>query len=170
MKIYWHTKTLFLKWNKYKWSYKYEFCIDCKRCDNIHKWNGRCVKCWDKNRNKSEKRKIKNKLTSIKYQYKTRILKWIEQTEKKKKMKVFDEKKYKQEYYQKNKEVLLLIKKWNKLKKLWWEFMYIFIWGKMRILPFKTLKKPKPYNKELYEQWRENIKQFSLLKKYWLKQ
>lgn len=136
MKKYWHTWTLFIKWWKFKWAYKYDHCIKCRKADFKHKWKWLCTSCYDRERkNNSKQRKINLKIQNTKHYYKSRILLFLEKKEYKKtwpKTNIFNLLEYRKNYYQKNKEVLKLIAKWNRMNKSWKNPLKIIINWKER--------------------------------------
>ena len=120
MKQYWHTKTLFIQWNKYKWSFKYDYCISCKWVSKKHKWKWLCTSCFDKKRKENPKRAFNLVKQQWKHYYKTRILMFLEKTEHKKKKVNFtkeDFKEYQKEWYQKKQRSYFFRKKSNKNEK-----------------------------------------------------
>ena len=157
MKIHWHTKTLFLQWNKYKWSIKYDHCIKCKTCDYKHKGRWLCTRCIDKERYAKPKRKEVLRKSA---------LKWSRQhTEEEKIRKNLIQKKY----YLKNKEVLQLILKARRRVQRWLPCLQIIIKWKTRYLPFESLEKPTTVTHTDYEQWKENQRAFDLIRSFYNK-
>lgn len=162
-KEYWHTKTLFIQAWKYKWSYKFNYCIKCWTCNHKHKWNWLCTSCWDKERDKTNKRKeIKQK--AWKKWHKTNYIPVIER---KKRVKTFDAKTYKKEWRIKNKEALLLKAKAYRMVKKGINCMQININWKYKYLPFETLEEPKTTTSKNYDNFKQNLKDFNILKKYY---
>lgn len=179
-KKYGHTWTLFIqRWTKrYKWSYKHEHCIECKWVKFKHKWNWLCTSCHDKKRKqKSDKRKFNLKKQQWKHYYKRRILMFLDKKEKLKtwqKKTDFNEKEYKKQWYNQNrKEVLKLIRKTERMLKKWESCLNIIINWKTKYLPFtEMLEKPSTSNLndfKKYDEWKEQWRQFDLLKKYYNK-
>lgn len=115
MKAFWHTKTLFIEWWKYKWSRKYDHCVECWQCKFKHKWRWYCTSCWDKEQYRDDRREQKRQAWK----------KWHEANytriprEQWKKMwhpvirTPESIKAYNKEWYQKNKYVLSIMKRWK---------------------------------------------------------
>lgn len=167
MKEFWHTKTLFKQWWKYKWSLKYNYCIECKTCDSIHKGRWLCTKCWDKERNKNPKRKLQKYKSHIKHYDYARIFntKWF-------RTRIDDiltnyarDKKNQITANLNRKEIWSIKKRIKRRLDKWLPCLKIIINWKIRYLPFEDLIKPKDIN--LYEEWKEKDKQFKILKKYY---
>lgn len=161
MKKYWHTKTLFIEWWKYKWARKYDYCIYCKNVEKPHKWRWLCTKCWDKERdNNPNRRKVKKKSSEKwhknNYQYIP-----IEEQKKKwtKKQRTKTKAQYQHEWYTKWREPILLLRKWIILKRKW----YILPEYKLHAVPFDIWPKIKD---EPYELYKERIRKFELIKNY----
>jgi len=152
----WPNKTLFIQWWKYKWSYKYDHCTECLTCEFQHKGKGLCTRCHDKKRSNNPIRKEQLLKASRKISEKRRIpaelhkKKWPKPT-------WFDQKQYHQEWYQKWKEAILLLRKWVVLQKKW------------HILPLYK-GKPIPFAidrwSDSYEEYKERIRKFEVVKKY----
>jgi len=161
MKICWHTKTLFIQWWKYKWSYKFNHCIKCLTCENKHKWKWLCTKCFDKNRDKNFNRKKVKLKAWLKYYQKH---KWTD----KEKIRLRNVAKV---YYQKHKEALKIIQRVRNRLKAWKKCLKIVINWKDRYLPFENIEKPNctTSNMNLYDEWREKIRQLDILNNYYIK-
>lgn len=168
MKKYWHTWTLFIQAWKYKWSYKHDYCVVCWKCDFKHKWNWLCTSCWDKKRDNNERRKEIKRKAGLKYHeqnYKPVI-------ERKKRVKSFDAKKYRKEWYNKNIEALKLKAKAYRMMKKGIQCLKMIINWKEKYFPFEWLieKPTTTWNKfKEYDQWKEQQRQFIILKKYYEK-
>lgn len=148
VKAHWHTWTLFIQGGKYKWSQKYDYCQSCGRCDFKHKWNGICTSCTDKIRAKNpERKKVLKKSNS----------KWIA-----KKPEVFLEyqKEWHAEYNTKNKEVINLLRKWERHRKSWKPILQI----ERKAIPFMEIVKPNVLSDREYKQWKENNRIFTEVK------
>ena len=160
MKAFWHTQTLFIQADKYKWSYKFYHWQECKTCNFKHKWRWLCTSCWDKERANDPKRiEVRQKAWKKWHE----IHKPRKPREEWKKMwaKViwFDHKKYQKEWYNKNKEVISILKKWEVRKRKGLpviEYMWKFI-------PYFDMEKPRDIN--LYDSRKENMRIFDLIKK-----
>ena len=172
MKRYWHTNTLFIEWWKYKWSRKYDTCVCCKSPKKPHKWNWLCIACFDKQR--AKKRKWALKRQTWKCYYKNRllhILTTIKDPRKKPWVKPtgFNQKEYRKQWYQKNKEIMLL--KWEvaRRREKGLPCLKAFIKWKEMYFPFENIEKPdtlhsqNPKIWEEYEKWRINIEKYDLL-------
>jgi hypothetical protein len=88
----------------------------------------------------------------------------------KKKIKTFDAKKYQKEWYLENIEVLKLKAKAYRMRKKWLNCMQIIMKWKIKYLPFtELLEKPTTtwWNFKKYNIWKEQQRQFILLKKYY---
>ncbi len=181
MKKYWHTKTLFIQpWTwKYKWSYKFEHCVECLTCNFKHKGRWLCTSCWDKERKAKKKRSIKLKIASRRFSFRKRIKFWLENQPKKKWPRPFLESEKKtrkeiaQDYYKKNKEVLNIKGAvWRRRQKGLFCMQANFGW-KIVFLPFESLEKPKKFDNPNYEKeyeiWRKNLKDFEILKSFYFK-
>lgn len=151
MKAYWHTKTLFIQGWKYKWACKYEHCIECWQTKFKHKWRWLCTSCWEKERDKTERRKevkykawhkwhIENKPKKPREEWKKM---WPKPTG-------FDRSEYGKQWYQKNREVILLLNKWKVRKRKW--LPVIEILGKY--IPYINLEKPPTL--KWYDEWKQN--------------
>ena len=168
MKKYWHTKTLFIqRWNwKYKWSYKYDHCIECGKCDKKHKWKWLCTRCRDKKRDNNQKRKEQKYKAWLKYHQKN----YNPVIEKKERIKTFDIKSYRKIRYNKNKELIKLKLKTQRMIKKWLSCMQMIIKWKIYFLPFtEMIEKPciTGNNFKLYNERKEQQKQFILIKSYY---
>lgn len=161
MKAYWHTWTLFIQWWKYKWACKYENCVSCGKVDKPHKWRWLCTRCWDKERDKDPKRKeikykawhkwhIENKPKKPREEWKQM---WPRPT-------WFNEKEYKHEWYMNNREVILLLRKWEVRKRKWLPTIQI-LW---KHIPYFDITKPKSL--EWYDEWKKNQELFDKVKKF----
>ncbi len=177
-KNFWHTKTLFIDSNwKYKWSYKNDFCINCKTCKFKHKWRWLCTSCFEKERKtKSNKRKFNLKKQNTKFYVKSRVLHYLNKKEDlrfRKRRSNFNEKEYKKKYYIDNLERLKLQSKTHRRLKKWLPCLKIIVNWKDKFLPFESLDKPSQYNNlnysEEYDEWKEKIRQFDLLVNFWKK-
>ena len=169
MKRYWHTNTLFIEWWKYKWSRKYDTCICCKSPKKPHKWNWLCIACFDKQR--AKKRKWALKRQAWKCYYKNRLL-YILTTAKDPRKKRwqkptgFDYKKYRKEWYRKNREVMLL--KWEvaRRREKGLPCLKAFIKWKEVYFPFEWIP-DKPYannpNSVTWEDYEKVKRQYDLL-------
>lgn len=148
MKTHWHTGTLFIQAWKYKWSYNFDHCIKCWTCNFKHKGKGICTSCHDKERAKWRTRKQTLKKSNSK---------WIETSREQ-----FNEyqKKWHKEYYEKNKEVINLIRAWQRYKKQG-KPVLIISW---KPIPFMELIKPKSTRDPRYEEWKKNDILFTKLK------
>jgi len=153
MKAYWHTKTLFIQWWKYKWACKYDHCINCLKCDKKHKWRWLCTSCWDKERDKNPKRKeIKHKAW-MKWHVINKPKKPREEWKKMwPKPTWFDQIQYKKDWYRMNREPILLLRKWESRKKKWLPCIEYRAPKRTVYLPFDDLIK--------------NYKQFEMIKSY----
>lgn len=172
MKNKWHTKTLFLQnWKYYKWSYKYDNCIQCKTCKFKHKGNWLCSSCYDKKRKiKDDKRKFQLKKQNWKHYYKRRVLLFLEKKEDLrfwKRESNFDQKVYKAKWYQENYERIRLINKLRIRQRKWLNCLKMIIKWKDVYFPFEWIEKPSKVDSIEYEKYKENLKEFNILKKYY---
>lgn len=165
-KQFWHTKTLFIQNWKYKWSYKYNYCIECWTCNFKHKWNWLCTSCREKKRDKTKARQETKKKAMLKY-YK---LNYKPVEIRKKKESNFDTKKYQKQWQIENKEVLKLFARIYKMQKKWLNCIQIIVNGKIRYLPFtEMLEKPVTTNFDNYEKRKKQQIEFEVLRKYYFK-
>ena len=173
-KKYWHTKTLFKKWNKFYWSYKYDFCIKCKTCNFKHKGNWLCDSCFDKERKiKNPKRVINLKKQNLVHYYKKRILLFLTKTAHKKKVKNKTPeqiKEYQKQWHKDNSYRISLQKKVARRLKKNLPCLQIIINWKTRHLPFADITKPATTTSKDYLEWKEKRKMFNTLVKFWKKQ
>lgn len=160
MKQYGHTQTLFIQWGKYKWSYKYDHCVQCGTCKFKHKGRWLCTSCHDKERGKTEKRKEVQYKATMKWHNKNYVRIPPEQHKKKwPKPTGFDRKAYQKEWYQKRKEFLDILREWKRLEKEW------------KILP-KYKNHPLPFDiwpmwtQESYEDFKKRKEKFDKIKKF----
>jgi len=125
---------------KWRWSYKYKRCIECNSTKREHIWKWLCRKCLD-NKPHIKKRK------------KESVNRW----------------KWQRDYFKRNKEVLNLLSKMYRKRRLWKDCLKIVINWKDRLMPFTTLEKPVATCKNMwkYEEWKVKIRQFNLLKTYY---
>lgn len=161
MKQYWHTWTLFIRAWKYKWSYKYDHCIQCKTCDHKHKWRWLCTSCWDKERNKNPKRKETHRVASMKWKNKNNPKKPREEWKKRwnNKQRTMTKQEYQKVWYQRWKEAIIILNKW-KIWKNKWKILPEYQWYP---IPFDIW----PRNKEeSYEEYKERMRKFDAVKKY----
>lgn len=173
MKKYWHTKTLFIQtWNwKYKWSYKHEHCIKCWTCNFKHKWRWLCTRCWDKERDKKTSRKLIKKKASENY-YDKHLRRNFKKDIQYFKFRIYNlisrKKEKKKEWIEKNKEAILLKGKVYRRLQKWLTCMQVIINWKTRYLPFETLEKPNKFCNDLQKNiWKQNMRDFEILKKYY---
>lgn len=161
MKAFWHTWTLFIQAEKYKWSYKFDHCQQCKTCNFKHKGRWLCTSCWDKERANNPKRievrkKAWKKWHEIHKPRKPRE-EWKPMWQK---PTWFDQKSYQHEWYMKNRDAILFLKKWAVCKRLWKPVLEI-MW---KHIPYIDLEKPK--NIDFYDEWKKNSDIFDKVKKY----
>lgn len=184
MKKYWHTKTLFIQWWKYKWSYKYEYCIWCKWVEAKHKWNWYCTKCHDKRRRASKQRRWQLKIQWVKFHFKQRALQYLEKKERKRKYITIhtpeSKKEYQRQWYIKNKaknsELYKLKSKIQRMKKAWKPMLQMIIWWKTVYFPFEWIEKPnivcigktEEYTSD-FKKYLQDKRWFEVLKEYYLK-
>ena len=169
MKVFWHTKTLFLQNGKYyKWSYKHTHCIECGNCNHKHKGNGLCTSCFDKNRANKPNRLISRKKACKKF-YEENYEPVIER---KKKPKIFTgdvERVYKRKWYDDNRPAMKLKAKIKRRKQKWLPCIVIMIKWKTKYLPFETLEKPAVTTDKWFSQWQKNMKDYDILIAYYNK-
>lgn len=162
MKKYWHTKTLFIQWWKYKWSFKYEHCISCWKVEKPHKWRWLCTSCWDKERDKNPRRKeVKQKARHkwhVTHKPKKPRDEWLPMWPKRF-LTEEDKKKYRAEWYQKWKEPIIILnkgriweRKWIILPKYQWKPIPFDIWPKTK--------------EESYEEYKERMRKYELVKSF----
>ena len=173
-KKYWHTWTLFLQnWKYYKWSYKFDYCIECKNCDSKHKWNWLCTSCWDKNRQNNARRKITRKIAWIRFSYRRRVLHRLitkQRIYKKLDPDILKENRNKtiQKWIDKNREVINLQNKVYRRKRKWLPCLKIIINWKDRFLPFESLEKPATvFQNPKYDKWKKEQKEYDILINYY---
>ena len=109
MKQYWHTGTLFIRWWKYKWANRYNYCTECKTCKFRHKGRGLCTSCWDKQRASTPNRIETRKKACLKhhranYRYIPRE-EWKPMWPKRR-LTLEEKRKYQREWQRKNKFIL----------------------------------------------------------------
>jgi len=172
-KKYWHTWTLFKQTNwKYKWSYKFDFCQQCKTCNFKHKGRWLCTSCWDKERSKKANRKVVRFKAMWKHYYKTRILMYLEKKSHKpfwpKTHKTIEEKRLqKQEWYKNNSERISILRKAERRLKNWLPCLKLIINNKEVYLPFEDIDKPKN-NLQEYDKWKEKVRQLELVRNFYM--
>jgi len=164
-----HTWTLFIQAWKYKWSRKYEKCIKCGTCNKKHKSKWLCSSCYDKKRKENPKRVFNLKLQSFKFHFKNRALQYLTKTKRKPKKKYSDLKKYRKEYYEKNKEVLSLISKTYRRRKRNLPCLKMYIWDKTIYFPFEWIDKPANFSDSKYWEYKQRLKEFTLIKNFYEK-
>lgn len=169
MKNQWHTKTLFIQWWKYKWAWHYETCIECKTVKFKHKWKWLCSSCFDRDRKKNKQRVTNLKIQSFKFHYKNRALQYLTKTKHKKKKLNWDIVKYKKEYYENNRVVILLINKAKRLRKRWFNCLKMNIKDKVIYFPFEWIEKPKTYTDKDYLDYKQKMKEFDLIVNFYRK-
>lgn len=162
-KEYGHTKTLFIQWWKYKWSYKYEHCISCGKVDKPHKWRWLCTRCRDKKRDQDPKRKEQKYKACIKWHENN--YKRIPREEWKpmgnlKRLTPEQKKEYQHQWYMKNREVIWLLRKWEVRKRKWLPTIQI-LW---KHIPYFDITKPLAL--ERYDEWKKNMELFDKVRKY----
>ena len=167
-KIYWHTKTLFIRWWKYKWSNKYDHCINCWTCEKKHKWNGLCRKCWELERDKNPYRVFMKKRMRRKNYYKTRLLKILDKKEKPRRWQIpfltpETRKKQKLLWYKNNFERISLERKVKRRLKNNLPCLKMIINCNEVLFPFESLEKPKTFTSDKYDEYKEKLKQFEIL-------
>ena len=161
MKKYWHTWTLFIQAWKYKWSFKYEHCIKCGKCDSKHKGRWLCTKCRDKERDKNKHRKSIKKQAWLKFYNKVKDT--IKEKERKKKQA--------KKYYTKNQEYIKAMSRvYYRLSRGLPCLQILCDNWKYKKIPCDTLEKPNNYNnpnyKVEYTKWKENITYMDAIKKF----
>ncbi|NDK08255.1 hypothetical protein EOM39_03315 [Candidatus Gracilibacteria bacterium] len=184
MKKYGTTGTLFKQGKKYKWSYKYEHCVECGTCKFKHKGNGLCTSCWDKKRaihNKNRQRTLR--INKIRWYAKRMVRHYLIKTHRlkggpKKILTEEQKKQYKKDWEKKNRYPKKLIKIVKERQKNGLYCMQIVINGTLRYLPFDNLYKPllsrgKYCDNETYEdqmiKYKEKLYQLDILKIYYTK-
>lgn len=150
MKAHWHTWNLFIRGWKYKWSYKHDHCIECGTCKFKHKGKGLCTSCTEKKRAKNPKRKLTLEKANTT---------WI-----KKNRDQFNDyqRKWHNEYYHKNKEVMDLLRAGLRYKKA--GKPVLIVQGKP--IPFMELIKPNSISDQRYAEWKKNNELFLKLKNF----
>lgn len=143
------------------WSKKYKKCNKCWTIEIKHKWRWLCLKCYDKQRAKKQKRKEVLRNATRKYIEKNKLY------EKYKKSKIESVKKY----YKKNKEALQIIRRVRYRFNKWLKCLEFNINWKIKYLPFESLEKPNKTTNNLkkYDEWKKNMEDFKILKNYYLK-
>ena len=180
MRNKWHTKTLFIQWWKYKWSYRYDHCVKCWTCNFKHKGRWLCLSCWDKERNKTPKGYILKKIIQIRYWVRNRISHWLNTQERKacwnKCYELTQEERkrrkpiYQKNYWKKNREIINLKNKIYRRRKKWLPCLIMMINWKERYFPFEGLwEKPKVYWSFKRNIWKEKQNEFEILRKYYSK-
>ena len=174
MKNKWHTGTLFMQAWKYKWSYKNDTCIECGSCKFKHKGKGLCVACYDKKRKIDEpKRKFNLAKQGWKHYYKTRVLMFLEKTshkKKKRKKSKEDIRKYKNEWYHKNKEALSLKARVYRRRKKWLPCLQMIVNNKTVYFPFSEISKPtQAFWSPEWQEYAEKRRQYDILREYYQK-
>jgi len=182
-KKYWHTHTLFKKWKKFYWSFKYNHCKKCGQVDNPHKWNWFCIKCWESyRRTNSPRRKITVKINQKKFWIRKRIKRILKTPERKP---IWAEKIYwkatpektkqtklkaNRKYYNKNKEAIYLRSKANLRKKQGKVTQEIIINWICRYFPWDYfIEKPGSTTDPKYEDYRKQQKEYRILRKFYEK-
>lgn len=161
MKNAWHTKTLFIQWWKYKWSYKYDHCIECKTVKFKHKWRWLCTRCWDEERSIKPNRIESKQKASKKWHTINKPRKPREEYKKSlPKPTWFDRRSYQKEWYMKNREVILFLKKWVVRKRKWLPTIEI-LW---KHIPYIDLEKPIAMSG--YDEWKKNVELFDKIRNF----
>ena len=137
MKAYWHTKTLFIEWWKYKWAKEHNNCVLCGRCDFPHKGKWLCTKCYDKERLKNPARKKQIAKNNRNWLVNNR-----EEIQEKRKQ-------AKKLYYNIYKEELNFIAKWKRYKKAWKQVIHIWKFP-LPVWP----EKPRSILHSTYNEWK----------------
>lgn len=163
MKAFWHTKTLFIQWWKYKWSFHFDHCTQCGKCDKKHKWRWLCSSCWEKDREKSDRRKEQKYQAWHRFSIKKRIPKELQRKKKpiftREELTVHRKEAY-TKWYTEWKEAILILRKWQELKKLG----IVLPEYKWKPIPFDIW--PRDDKKEIYEQYKERMRKFDHIKAY----
>ena len=183
MKAYWHTKTLFIEWGKYKWARKHDFCTSCLSAKKPHKWNWLCIACHDKQRAKNRKWALRKQ--QVKHYYKNRllyILTTVSNPRKKpwQKPKGFNKIEYRKQWYRKNKKAILLYRKewyrknkkvmllkWEvqRRRKKWLPCLEMRINWETKYFPFEWIEKPSQasINTRTYREYEKLKEKYDLL-------
>lgn len=162
-KAYGHTKTLFIQWWKYKWSFKYEHCISCGKVEKPHKWRWLCTRCWDKERDKNTKRKQQKYNVWHKWHITNKPRKPREEWKPmgtKKRITLEQKKEYQRQWYQKWKEAIMILNKWRIWSKKW----IILPLYKWKPIPFDIW--PRDDKIETYEEYKERVRKFDVVKQF----
>lgn len=172
MKDKWHTWTLFFKGWKYRWSYKYEHCIECWQTNNKHKGHWLCTYCHEKARTDSPIRQRQKKIIRARHYYRYRVDLFLNKPApiKRWRVKVLTREERLQQqkdWYKRNSPRISLQKQIKTRLKKWLPCMQIVIKGETRYLPFESLEKPSTTTNDNYEQWKEDIENFKILKAYY---
>ena len=161
-KEYGHTWTLFIQWWKYKWSQKYEHCIECWLVKFKHKGRWLCTSCWEKERDKDPKRKAVKYKAWHKWHVANKPRKPREEWEPmgtKKRLTPEQKKEYQKAWYQKWKEPIIILNKWRIWAKKW----LILPLYKGRPIPFEIWPR---MDDETYEEYKERMRKFDLVVKF----
>ena len=160
MKALWHTKTLFIQWWKYKWSFKFDHCTVCGTCDFPHKGRWLCTRCMDKERAKNPKRREALRKAGEKW-HTTNYVRipreqwkpmWPKPTG-------FNQKEYQKEWYQKWKWAIIPLTKWREWAKKWVR-LPLYKWHP---IPFDIWPRGK---EESYEKYKERMQKFDMIKSF----
>lgn len=152
--------TFFKQGKKWVWSFKHTKCIECWYCKYKHIAKWVCRGCYDKNRYNTPWRIATKQKQYDRVKNNSEVRKMYNKSS--------------GEYYQRNKEVIILLGNAKRRLKNWLPCLKIMIKGKEIALPFESLEKPKTvWNKDglspEYEKWKEKQRKFDVILKFYNK-
>lgn len=140
-----------------KWSYKYKQCIKCWTTEKKHSAKWLCTVCYHQNIN--SKKPKEERLQSIQ-----KIQNWRKNNPDK--IKIIN-----RNSYIKNQRAIYLLKKARRRISKGKPCMQANLWWKLRNLPFESLERPSTYGQtdNAYEKWKQNMKNFEIIRNYYEK-
>lgn len=151
----------FERWWKIRWAFHYDKCIKCNTTNFQHESKWLCKSCYSKKIRKNMSPKKKKELYN----------KTVVWGEKNKDKLLASSRKATKKYAQKNKEVLNIKNRVYRRRAKGLPCMQANLWWKLRFLPFESLEKPTVYtwNEREIHNWKKNMKDFEILKKFYEK-
>lgn len=121
-----------------KWAREHDFCINCGKNTNKHKWHWLCINCYDSKRSQEEARKKVLKMANNKWKAKNSTIDWIKS------------------------KTARRIKKWLPCMSYYNWIERIFLPFK------EILDKPYVHNKPKYKARRKQMDEFEFIRQYYL--
>lgn len=167
MRNLWHSKTLFMMWNKYYWAKKHEHCVVCWTVKYKHRCRWMCTSCYAKEKRKTPNAQKSNKISRNKINYRNRVLKYLEQKEKKVRPRTRNQYEYNKKRRNEFKIEYRLIEKARRRRKKWLPCLSMIINWKTKYFPFEWIDKPKCTTSDGREEYYKRLKEFQILKDYY---